>query len=380
MAQHPIKRLFTPGPLTTSRTVKEAMLVDVGSRDDDFIAMVRDIRNRLLQLGEVSQAQGYEAILVQGSGTFGVEAVLSCAIPPTGKLLILINGAYGDRMLAIAGRHGLTTDVLRWPENEFTDPAAVQRRLAQDPAITHVAVVHCETTTGLVNPVQKLGEVVRAAKRSYIVDAMSSFGAIPLSLASAHIDFLVSSANKCIEGVPGFSFVLARQQALESCRGNARTLSLDLFEQWRGLEANGQFRFTPPTHALLAFNQALRELEAEGGVAGRAKRYQANHAALVQGMIALGFQLYLSPELQSWIISAFHYPADPAFQFETFYQRLAQRGMVIYPGKLGNVACFRIGNIGRLTAQDIQDLLEAVAAVLRSMNLPVPLLPIAARI
>lgn len=369
------KRLFTPGPLTTSRTVKEAMLVDMGSRDDEFIAVVRDIRRQLLALGGVSQAQGYEAVLIQGSGTFGIEAVLSSAIPPEGKLLILVNGAYGERMVQIATRHQIPAEVLRWAENQITDPAAVQAKLAQDPAITHVAVVHCETTTGILNPVETLGKLVRSAGRTFIVDAMSSFGAIPLSLAGAEIDFLISSANKCIEGVPGFTFVLARKEKLEPCRGLARTLSLDLFEQWRGLEANGQFRFTPPTHTLLAFAQALRELDAEGGVAGRAKRYQANHAALVAGMKALGFKVYLPPENQSWIITAFHYPGDPYFQFEEFYRRLAERGMVIYPGKLGQVACFRIGNIGRLTAADIRELLDVVAAVLQSMNVALPVAP-----
>jgi 2-aminoethylphosphonate-pyruvate transaminase len=367
------RRLFTPGPLTTSRTVKEAMLVDIGSRDDDFIAIVRDIRRQLLALGGVvSQAQGYEAVLMQGSGTFGVEAVLSSAIPAQGKVLILVNGAYGERMVQIASRHRIATEVLRWPENQIVEPAAVQAKLAQLPDITHVAIVHCETTTGILNPVVEVGKLVHSAGKTFFVDAMSSFGAIPLSLAEAEIDFLVSSANKCIEGVPGFSFVLVRKEQLEACKGQARTVSLDLLEQWRGLEANGQFRFTPPTHTILAFMQALRELEAECGVAGRAKRYQANHTALVSGMTALGFKRYLSPEHQSWIISAFHYPNDPAFQFEEFYRRLAERGMVIYPGKLGQVACFRIGNIGRLTAADIQELLEAIEAVLRSMKVAVP--------
>lgn len=372
--KHPDRRklLFTPGPLTTSATVKQAMLVDVGSRDDEFIAVVRDIRRQLLALGGVSQAQGYEAILLQGSGTFGVEAVLSSAIPPQGKLLILINGAYGERMALMAERHHLLAECLRWPEHQITDPDVVARQLAADPAITHVAVVHSETTTGIINPVEEIGKVVHAAGRTFIVDAMSSFGAIPLSLPAAKVDFLVSSANKCIEGVPGFSFVLARREKLEACKGLARTLSLDLFEQWRGLELNGQFRFTPPTHAILAFAQALRELNAEGGVAGRAKRYQANHAALVAGMKALGFKMYLPPEHQGWIITAFHYPDDPAFQFETFYRRLAERGMVIYPGKLGQVACFRIGNIGRLMPGDIQDLLAAVADVLKAMNIAMP--------
>jgi 2-aminoethylphosphonate-pyruvate transaminase len=366
------KRLFTPGPLTTSRSVKEAMLRDIGSRDDEFISIVRDIRRSLLEIGGVSQSAGYEAVLLQGSGTYGVESVLSSAVPSNGKLLILVNGAYGERMVQMAARHGIQTHVLRWPENEPTDPDAVRQRLEADSAISHVAIVHCETTTGILNPVETIGQLVQAAGRTCIVDAMSSFGAIPLNVADAGADFLVSSANKCIEGVPGFCFVLARREKLESCKGRARTLSLDLFEQWRGLETNGQFRFTPPTHALLAFAQALRELEAEGGAAGRAERYQANHEALIAGMSALGFKRYLQKH-QSWIITAFHYPDDPRFHFEEFYRRLAGRGMVIYPGKLGKVACFRIGNIGRLSTQDMRELTEAVAVVLREMGISVPL-------
>jgi len=366
------KLLFTPGPLTTSRTVKEAMLHDVGSRDDEFIAMVRDIRRQLLELGAASQASGYEAVLVQGSGTFGVESVLSSAIPTNGKALILVNGAYGERMVQMAARYGIATEVLRWAENEVTEPDDVWIKLQTDSAITHVVMVHCETTTGILNPVEVIGPMVQAAGRTFIVDAMSSYGAIPLRLVEDGVDYLISSANKCIEGVPGFSFVLARRSKLESCKGQARTLSLDLHAQWVGLESNGQFRYTPPTHTLLAFAQALKELAEEGGVKGRGKRYLANHNALKAGMQKLGFIPYLTPEVQSCIITAFHYPDDANFRFEEFYQRLSQRGMVIYPGKLGHVDCFRMGNIGRLQAADIEALMAAVEGVLKEMSVAIP--------
>ncbi len=366
------KRLFTPGPLTTSRTVKEAMLRDLGSRDEEFIALVRSIRRQLLELGGVSQAQGYEAVLMQGSGTFGVESVLSSAIPPAGRLLVTVNGAYGERMVQIAQRPGLEHEVLRTAENIPADPAAVHRRLLEKPAVTHVAVVHCETTTGILNPIEAIGRIARETGKVFIVDAMSSFGAVPLNVADVGIDFLVSSANKCIQGVPGFSFALARRDRLEACAGNARTLSLDLHEQWKGLEANGQFRFTPPTHAILAFAQALRELKEEGGVAGRAARYQANHRTLLAGMQQLGFRPYLDSTRQSAIITAFHYPGDSRFLFDDFYTRLAQRGMVIYPGKLGRVDCFRVGTIGQLNPDDIRDLLVAVGEVLEEMKVAVP--------
>jgi 2-aminoethylphosphonate-pyruvate transaminase len=364
----PDKLLFTPGPLTTSPTVKQAMLRDLGSRDTEFITLVRDIRRRLVTLAEVSE-EDYTAIPMQGSGTFGLEAVLASVIPPTGKVLALVNGAYGRRLVQMAQVLRIPTVVLETAEDQTPDPAVVATLLAQDAAITHVSIVHCETTSGIVNPVEAIGTIVREQGRSYFVDAMSSFGAMPLHLAACGIDYLVSSANKCIEGVPGFSFILARKAALLATEGYARSLSFDLLAQYRGLEQNGQFRFTPPTHALLAFHQALLELEAEGGVLQRAARYQRNHATLLAGMRRLGFQEYLAPAQQGYIITAFRYPTHPNFVFETFYQHLSQRGFAIYPGKTGNADCFRIGHIGRLYSIDMENLVAAIAHVLAEMEI-----------
>ena len=362
----PHKRLFTPGPLTTSDTVKAAMQRDLGSRDDAFIDLVRHIRERLLDLGGVN-APAYTAIIMQGSGTFGIESVISSITPPAGKWLMLINGAYGRRMAQIAAIHHIPTTNLIFPENQTPTPADVAAALAADPSITHVGVVHCETTTGIFNPVGAIGAVVFQQGRQYVVDAMSSFGAVPLNLAESRIDYLISSANKCIEGVPGFSFVLARRAALLATAGWGRTLTLDLLAQWQGLEANGQFRFTPPTHALLAFGRALAELAAEGGVAGRAARYRSNYEVLVAGMRQLGFREYLDPSDQGYIITSFHYPTHPRFSFAEFYQRLNARGFVIYPGKVSDADCFRIGHIGRLFAGDMRDLLAAIEAVMEEM-------------
>jgi 2-aminoethylphosphonate-pyruvate transaminase len=369
------KLLFTPGPLTTSPTVKEAMLRDVGSRDDEFIELVRSIRDRLLRLAGVSTAEGFAAIPMQGSGTFAVESVISSVLPLNGKLLVLVNGAYGERMVRMATQLLIPTEVIRCAENETHHADELEAALAKDAAVSHVAVVHCETTSGVLNPINPLGRVVRAAERRYIVDAMSSFGALPISMQEAGIDFLVSSANKCIEGVPGFAFVLARTDALLEAAGLARSLSLDLLEQWRGLERTGQFRFTPPTHALLAFDQALRELDAEGGVSGRHARYTANHQLIARGMQAMGFTSYVPAEKQAPIITAYHYPVHLNFVFEGFYQRLADKGFVIYPGKLTQVDCFRIGNIGRLFEKDMMALVEAIREVLAEMDVPVPVPP-----
>ncbi len=362
------KILFTPGPLTTSRTVKQAMLQDLGSRDYKFIEAVAQIRHDLLTLGEVADAD-YEAILMQGSGTFGIEAVLSTVTPPDGKWLFIINGAYGHRMNMIAGVLGIETAVLITPENSKPNLQEIDDMLTQDPTISHVAIVHCETTTGIVNQVEEIGEIVQRNGRVYFVDAMSSFGAIPLNLAQANIDFLVSSANKCIEGVPGFSFALARRDALLATEGYARSVTLDLLAQWRGLDENGQFRFTPPTHALLAFAQALVELKMEGGVAGRNGRYHHNYKTLVAGMRKMGFIEYLKPEDQGPIITSFHYPTHPNFTFQKFYEALNARDFVIYPGKVSDADCFRIGNIGRIFEADVKGLLAAIADVLNEMEM-----------
>ncbi len=360
------KALFTPGPLTTSRTVKQAMLRDLGSRDNAFIEIVRDIRRRLVALG--SGGEAYTCVLMQGSGTFAIESVISSTIPPNGKLLTAVNGAYGKRIHQMAGVLKIDRVALDFPEDSPVSTDAVDAALAKDPAITHVAVVHCETTTGIINPVEAIGRAVHRHNRRYFVDAMSSFGAVPLDLPEAHIDYMVSSANKCIEGVPGFGFAIARLDALRETETHARSLSLDLHAQWKGLESNGQFRFTPPTHALLAFHQALLELEAEGGVTARAARYRANYETLVEGMARLGFHEYLDRGLQGYIITSFRFPEHQFFDFEQFYTALSDRGHVIYPGKVSNADCFRIGNIGRLFPEDFRALLSAIRETLDEMG------------
>jgi 2-aminoethylphosphonate-pyruvate transaminase len=344
------------------------MLHDAGSWHADFNAVVRSIRERLLALAGVSKEAGYEAVLMQGSGTFGMEAVVTSTMPRDGRLLVIANGAYGERIGRMAEVAGIDTRTLRYAEETPADPNDARRALADDPSITHVAAVHCETTTGLLNPIEAIGHAVRDHGRTYIVDAMSSFGAVPIDLAGCGIDYLVSSANKCIEGVPGFSFVIARREALLASEGCARSLSLDLLGQWQGFEKNGQFRFTPPTHAVLAFARALDELDQEGGVPARGARYRGNHAVLMNGMRSLGFRPFLPPEVQSYIITAFHEPEHPRFEFDEFYRRLSDRGMIIYPGKLTQLPTFRIGTIGRIFEADVRQLLAAVRDAMIEMG------------
>lgn len=369
------KLLFTPGPLTTSLTVKQAMLHDAGSWHFEFNALVGEMRERLLALAGVSREAGFECVLMQGSGTFGVEAVMGSVIPPDGRVLILTNGAYGDRIVRMAEVLWLDHVVLRSPEDTPPGPDEVRAALEAEAGLTHVVMVHCETTTGILNPIETIGPVAREHGCRFVVDAMSSFGALPIDLDACGIDYLISSANKCIEGVPGFSFVLARRAPFLETEGWARSLSLDLLGQWKGFEKNGQFRFTPPTHALLAFHQALAEWDAEGGVAGRGQRYRRNHEVLMAGMRALGFRPFLRREVQSPIITAFRHPGDAAFRFDEFYRRLSDRGMIIYPGKLTEVNTFRIGTIGRLFPGDIEHLLSAIRLALEEMGCRLPLAP-----
>lgn len=362
------KALWTPGPLTTSRSVKAAMQRDLGSRDPEFMAVIKDIRRRLVALGGASTDE-YTCVLLQGSGTFSLEAVISSTVPPGGKVLVAINGAYGRRLVKICEVLRVPVQALEYDERQPPRAEDIARALAADAAITHVSLCHCETTSGILNPIAAVGAAVRAAGRLFFVDAMSSYGAVPCDLGACHIDYLVSSANKCVEGVPGFGYVIARLDPLRQTQGLARSLCLDLYDQWDVLEKTGQFRFTPPTHALLAFHQALLELEEEGGVAARGARYARNHQRLVEGMTRLGFRLFLDPAVQGPIISSFHYPSHPRWDFERFYALLSEKGHVIYPGKVGKAACFRLGNIGRLDERDVLAVLDAIARCLAEMGL-----------
>ncbi len=361
------KYLLTPGPLTTSLATKRAMLRDWGSRDTEFIAITGRIRDRLLAIAGVEDS--HAAVLVQGSGTFGVEATLGTLIASGQRTLVLENGAYGKRIVAILERIGREVSVLSWPEDQQVDPAALDAALGEDPSIEHVVVVHCETTTGILNDMVAIGRVCGVHKRRLIIDGMSAFGAIPIDGNSVPFDALIASSNKCFEGVPGMAFALIAREWLETTEGNAHSVSLDLYEQWRGLEANGQWRFTPPTHVLAAFDQALAEHREEGGVAARHRRYSANRDILVSGMRELGFETLLADAVQAPIIVTFLMPADQRFDFTRFYDDMSARGFVIYPGKLSIADSFRIGCIGALGPAEMRAAAAAVKATLEAMGI-----------
>jgi len=359
--------LLTPGPLTTAYQVKQAMLRDWGSWDDDFRAMTRALRTRLLALiGPGGDA--YDCVPVQGSGTFAVEAMLGTFVPKDGKVLVLANGAYGLRAAQTMRYLGRACTLI--DKGDYLPPrgAEVARVLADDPGITHVLVIHCETSSGILNPVEEIAEATRAAGRKLLIDSMSAFGAIPLEADRLGYAAMVSSANKCIEGVPGFGFVIARRDELENAGGNCHSLSLDVEAQWRTMNQTGQWRFTPPTHVVAAFLEALKIHEAEGGVAGRGARYRANRDTMVSGMRSLGFETLLDDRWLSPIIVTFFCPADPAFSFDRFYDLMKQKGFIIYPGKLTVVDSFRVGCIGRMDAAVMRRVVAAARDALKDMG------------
>ncbi|SAL56824.1 2-aminoethylphosphonate--pyruvate transaminase [Caballeronia terrestris] len=359
--------LLTPGPLTTSRSVKAAMLHDWGSRDANFVAINKSV---LAQLRDIANGgDEFITVPVQGSGTFAVEAMLTSLVPRDGKVLVLINGAYGlraKRILDIAGRK---TVVHQTAEDAPPDLKKIESILKRTPSITHVFAVHCETTSGILNPVSQIGELAARYGKRFLIDSMSAFGAIPLDARALHADAITASSNKCIEGVPGLGFVICRRAALEASQGNATTLVLDLHDQWSNFEKTGQYRFTPPTHVIVALHQALEEFNAEGGVEGRGGRYRNNCRVLIEGMTALGFKPLLKTGLQAPIIVTFHMLDDERFDFQRFYDGLKERGFVIYPGKLTVADSFRIGCIGRIGEREMRGALDAVRDMLQTMGI-----------
>lgn len=354
--------LLTPGPLTTSEEVKNAMDFDYCTWDDDYKKITQSFRNSLLRLAQVT-SDDYSAVPIQGSGTYGVESVISSTISNNDKLLIAINGAYGKRISEMAEIYNIEHVDLVVDERKPITLKEVTEYLDKYPDITHFAMIHCETTTGILNPIEDIIPYVHGKGITTIVDAMSSFGGIPINVEQEEIDYLISSSNKCIQGVPGFSFVIARKDNLESTKGLARTLSLDLYAQYIEMEKdNGKWRFTSPTHVVHAFHEALRELDEEGGVKARYLRYKANQEHLATGMEKLGFKVLIDEKWQSPIITSFVYPTAD-FDFRKFYQQLKEDSFVIYPGKISQVPTFRIGNIGEVYDNDITKLLLAIKSI-----------------
>lgn len=359
-------KLLTPGPLTTSKTVRQMMLEDRCTWDNDYKQLTQQIRQHLLKIAGVDEAD-YTSILLQGSGSYVVEAVLHTALTQDSQLLVISNGAYGERLLKMSDRMGASAITYQVPYNETPTVVELEDILRENPTITHVAMIHCETTTGILNPLEPIAKLVKQYNKTLIVDAMSSFGGVPIEVETLGIDYLISSANKCIQGVPGFGFVIVKREVLEATEGNAMSLSLDLYDQWKTMEVDGKWRFTSPTHVVAAFLQALKEHQEEGGVERRFERYQSNNQYVREQLEQLGFKAYVDELDQSPIITTFLHPNDN-FSFEDFYQYMKDRGFVLYPGKLTEEDAFRIGNIGHVFKEDFVELCAHIKQYMEREN------------
>lgn len=358
--------LLTPGPLTTSRRTREAMFKDWGSWDGEFNQMTASLCDKLLAIA--GQPVSHVCVPLQGSGTFAVEAAVGTLVPRDGKVLVLINGAYGKRLARICAVMGRAYSEFQTAEDVPTRAADVERLLDADPALTHVALIHCETSTGILNPLREIAEVVAARGRKLIIDAMSSFGALPIDAREVPFEALIAASGKCLEGVPGMGFVLADKASLLAAEGNSPSLAMDLTDQYLYMQKIGQWRFTPPTHVVAALHEALLQYEAEGGLAARGGRYAQNCRVLIEEMGKLGFRRFIADEIQAPIIVTFHAPSDPAYAFKPFYEKVREKGFILYPGKLTEVETFRVGCIGDVHGGEMIEAVAAIAEALRELG------------
>ena len=358
--------LLTPGPLSISRQTKEAMLRDWGSWDADFNRITARIRARLLAIADA--ADTHECVPLQGSGTFSGEAAIGPLVPRDGKVLVPQNGAYCQRILRICRVLGRAHQALDYAENEAVRAEDVERALVADPSISHVALVHCETSAGILNPLQAIAEVVARHGRSLIIDAMSSFGALEIDARKTPFDAVIAASGKCLEGPPGMGFVIVRRTVLERAEGNCHSLAMDLYDQWVYMQKTTQWRFTPPTHVVAAFDAAIEQYLAEGGRAARGARYAGNCRVLIDGMAKLGLKSFLPAAIQAPIIVTFHAPTSPKYAFKAFYDAVKSRGYILYPGKLTTLETFRVGCMGQMGERGIQGAVDAVAGVLAELE------------
>ncbi|MEO8754802.1 MAG: 2-aminoethylphosphonate--pyruvate transaminase [Casimicrobiaceae bacterium] len=359
--------LLTPGPLTTSLATKSAMLRDWGSWDVAFNTVTAQVRAKLTAI--VHAEATHVCVPMQGSGTFSVEAAVNTLVPRDGHLLVLINGAYGKRFARLTTMMGRKATTFETADDVPTTADDVDRLLTKDPSITHVGLIHCETSTGIENPLRAIAATVARHGKGLIVDAMSSFGALSIDARTTPFDALIAASGKCIEGPPGMGFVFVRKEVLERSAGNSTSLALDLHDQWAYMEKTTQWRFTPPTHVVVALNAALDQFIAEGGQPARLARYTANFDTLIAGMRELGLRAFLPAAIQAPIIVTFHAPADAKYAFKEFYERVRAKGFVLYPGKLTQVETFRVGCIGAIGPEEMRHAVNAVRDTLAEMGI-----------
>jgi 2-aminoethylphosphonate-pyruvate transaminase len=359
--------LLTPGPLTTTLRTKIAMLRDWGSWDSDFIAVTARVRRALLDI--IDGHDSHVVVPLQGSGTFSVEAAVATVVPRDGHVLVLDNGAYCKRAAKLSKLMGRKTTVAAFDEAQAISPEVLDAKLRADTSITHVVMIHCETGAGVHNPLQAIADVCQRHGRGLIVDAMSSFAALEISARRMRFDALIAASGKCLEGVPGMGFVFLRKDILAACEGQSQSLAMDLHDQYVYMEKTGQWRFTPPTHVLVALDEAIRQFQEEGGQPARLARYERNYQTLIAGMSAMGFKPFLDPSIQAPIIVTFHAPGDPRYEFKRFYEAAKRHGFILYPGKLTQIETFRVGCIGAIGPVEMQQAVHAVRLALTDLGI-----------
>ncbi|VVE75626.1 2-aminoethylphosphonate--pyruvate transaminase [Pandoraea sputorum] len=365
LGQEPI--LLTPGPLTTSPATRQAMLRDWGSWDTQFNRITASLCRDLVDI--VHGGDDYVCVPLQGSGTFSVEAAIGTLTPRNARILVPDNGAYCQRILKICRYLGRDAVALPIPEDQAASAAAIDEALSRDPSITHVAQVHLETGAGVLNPLADIARVCQKHGKGLIVDAMSSFGAVEIDVRSMPFDALIAASGKCLEGVPGMGFVIAKKTVLEASGGNSHSLAMDLHDQYTYMQKTTQWRFTPPTHVVAALRAAVDQFLAEGGQPVRGGRYQRNCRALVDGMASLGFRPFLDTEVQAPVIVTFHAPTDSKYDFKAFYAAVRERGYILYPGKLTQIETFRVGCIGAIDDNEMRNVVTAISQSLASLGI-----------
>jgi len=359
--------LLNPGPANTTETVKRAMTrPDICPREREFgelMSWVRDALTRVVHAGDT-----YTTVLLGGSGTAGVEAAISSAVPTEGRLLVIDNGAYGARVAQIAAAYGIAHDVESFGVGGFPDLDRIAKRL-QERRYTQLAVIHHETSTGVLNPVEAIGELCKRANVEMIVDAMSSYAGIPIDIERMGADFLVASSNKCIQGMAGLSFVICRRERLDRMQPIVgRSFYLGLSGHHRFFERDRQMQFTPPVQVVYALEQALKEYFAEGGE-NRHRRYVTNWEILDGGMTALGFRKLLPEAILSRILTCYIEPDHPRYAFDAMHDSLYQKGFTIYPGKGAARATFRLANMGNVCADDMRAFLQAMSETIVELGI-----------
>jgi len=344
--------LLIPGPLTTSKKVTSTLLKDYSAREDYFINSIKSVRKNLLKISNTNQ-DDYTTILMQGSGTYGNESVIS-SLPDKSKITVFSNGLYGDRLKEISKRYNKLHNYIEEPNNKQITPTLFENNIKYCTS-SHIALVHNETTSGILNPINKLIPIAKKYNKKIIVDAISSYGGIPIDISNLDIDYLIGSSNKCLHGHPGMSFIIAKKNTLEECKTNKSNLSLNLYEQYLDFETSDQFRFTPPVQIVNSLSKAINELKNKGGIVSRYDNYTILNTIIYDELIDLGFKPYLERDINSPIVSTYIIPDYLTnFNFDVFARNLKKHKIILYPSPINNPNLIRIGNIGDISINELR--------------------------